>query len=264
MNIVKHKTPTGILQNYVTNFSYKIFDVAELSIMPARTDQFMEFYLEGRYRVVDKINNSEFDSPSAIFIGHQTQYNWDLKLEGKYKQFFIHFTPNGFYRIFNIPMKEFTNRALDLHDFINDEIKHLHNKLCACDSFDSMIILAEEFLIRQLSCAKPLKDNLDEIINYINLNKGMVDLSKIVSQSNLCLRQFERKFDEQIGVSPKTFMKKLRLNYIIQLKKSNPNLNWTELTYTANYFDQAHMIKDFKALTGLPPSKYFQQFTLLH
>jgi hypothetical protein len=46
--------------------------------------------------------------------------------------------------------------------------------------------------------------------------------------------------------------------YALRLKEATPQRTWTELTFLAGYFDQNHMVKDFKALAGTAPSEFFR------
>jgi AraC-like DNA-binding protein len=45
------------------------------------------------------------------------------------------------------------------------------------------------------------------------------------------------------------------------LKVEHPTLTWTEITYRAGYFDQTHLVKDFKSLAGETPSQFFRMLT---
>jgi AraC-like DNA-binding protein len=260
MNSIRHHAPAGLLGSYIDKYCYKELLVPHVLTMPAFTDQFLEFYLQGRYTITERQSGHEFLSPASIFIGQQTTRNWDLRLQGAYRMFFIHFTPNGFHRIFNIPMKELTNRALDPQDLISKEIKTLHEQLSNTTSFIHMVQLVDEFMLKKLHARQPAMDKFDDIIQYIVQHHGLVDLNWLADQSNLGMRQFERKFDLQLGVSPKTFIRKTRLNHIVELKKQQPHLSWTQLTYRGGYFDQAHLIKDFRSLTGDSPGAFIKLF----
>jgi hypothetical protein len=42
------------------------------------------------------------------------------------------------------------------------------------------------------------------------------------------------------------------------MKRQRPDCTWTEITYQAGYFDQMHLVKDFKLPTGKAPTEFFQ------
>ena len=72
-------------------------------------------------------------------------------------------------------------------------------------------------------------------------------------------RQFERVFAQDIGISPKQYLKIIRFQYCIFQKQQNVRLNMTGLTYESGYFDQSHFVNDFKSMCGLTPRQYFTE-----
>jgi AraC-like DNA-binding protein len=42
-------------------------------------------------------------------------------------------------------------------------------------------------------------------------------------------------------------------------KHCNKSINLTELAYTCGYYDQSHMINDYKLLSGKTPAQYFSE-----
>ena len=77
-----------------------------------------------------------------------------------------------------------------------------------------------------------------------------------MSLSGLSHRQFRRKFAEQVGIPPKLYARINRLQHALQLKTECPTLTWIDVTYRAGYFDQTHLVNDFKSLTGEVPSRF--------
>jgi AraC-like DNA-binding protein len=59
-------------------------------------------------------------------------------------------------------------------------------------------------------------------------------------------------------VPPKLYSRIVRLNYALQLKGTRADLSWTDVTYEAGYFDQWHLVKDFKSLAGETPSGFLR------
>lgn len=57
-------------------------------------------------------------------------------------------------------------------------------------------------------------------------------------------------------MTPKWVIKRFRLQEAAQRIEQDPSTPWTELAIQLGYFDQAHLIKDFKAVLGQTPSAY--------
>ncbi|MEV0718219.1 helix-turn-helix domain-containing protein [Asanoa sp. NPDC050611] len=63
-----------------------------------------------------------------------------------------------------------------------------------------------------------------------------------------------RRFAAQVGLSPKRFARVRRLQRL--LDTVGPDRDWARAAVEVGYFDQAHMVNDFRALTGLTPTAY--------
>ena len=61
--------------------------------LPARRDCFLEFYLEGLYRIVTVATGAEHWAPRCVLVGPSTQRREDLKLSGVLQVFSIRFSP---------------------------------------------------------------------------------------------------------------------------------------------------------------------------
>ena len=85
----------------------------------------------------------------------------------------------------------------------------------------------------------------------------MININLLASESCLSRKQFERSFSDIIGSSPKQFLKIIRFQNAIFQKSKHPELNLTELAHKCGYYDQAHMINDFKTLSGFTPRYFF-------
>ncbi|GAC1587515.1 MAG: hypothetical protein NVS3B25_03470 [Hymenobacter sp.] len=89
--------------------------------------------------------------------------------------------------------------------------------------------------------------------NWLQAGGPAVSLEYLARQSCLSLRQFERKFREQTGVSPKLFMRIARFNRAYALKEQAPARDWLDIALACGYADYQHMVKDFKQFAGVSP-----------
>ena len=74
----------------------------------------------------------------------------------------------------------------------------------------------------------------------------------------MSIRNFERRFIEQIGVPPKEYYRLVRFNNALITKLKYPQKNWTSIAYEFGYYDQMHMIKEFRQFANLNPSHLLQ------
>ena len=50
-----------------------------------------------------------------------------------------------------------------------------------------------------------------------------------------------------------------KVDGVVSLKAARPSRTWAEVSQRAGYFDQMHLVKDFKSLTETPPSRLISQ-----
>jgi transcriptional regulator GlxA family with amidase domain len=83
-------------------------------------------------------------------------------------------------------------------------------------------------------------------------------IEKLAYDANMSIKTFERKFTEQVGVSPKLFVRMIRFNKALSLKVSHSKKSWTSIAHMCGYFDQMHLIKEFILFSGETPSHFFK------
>ncbi len=81
----------------------------------------------------------------------------------------------------------------------------------------------------------------------------MEDLAR---RSALGKRTLQRLFGEYIVVSPKWVIRRYRLHEAIERLRSGERLDYAQLALELGYFDQAHLINDFKFLLGYTPAGF--------
>jgi len=72
-------------------------------------------------------------------------------------------------------------------------------------------------------------------------------------------RHLRRVFRETVGVSPKTFAKLTRFHRALRAARDDVRPNWAEVAAMAGYYDQAHLIAEFRAITGATPRSLLRE-----
>jgi AraC-like DNA-binding protein len=88
------------------------------------------------------------------------------------------------------------------------------------------------------------------------LSQDGVRIRPIQLASGLSHTRFIQLFHEHVGLTPKLFCRVRRFRSLLdRIEKSMP-VNWAELATDAGYFDQAHLIRDFRVFAGITPLEY--------
>jgi len=87
------------------------------------------------------------------------------------------------------------------------------------------------------------------------LERGM-QVSGVTSKLGLLPKTFVRRFRAQTGLSPKRFSRVRRLQRMLGSLGDPATADWSEVAAEHGYADQAHLIHDFRDMTGLTPTAY--------
>lgn len=85
---------------------------------------------------------------------------------------------------------------------------------------------------------------------------GKVRVAELAEELNLSPRTLERQFAQQVGVSAKTLARVVRFDEANIRIRTNPGVPMADLTFELGFFDQAHLIREFKALSSMTPGAF--------
>lgn len=166
----------------------------------------------------------------------------------------VGFKPGGLHRLLGIPMTELLRvEAFDASDLLGSSIDHLNKQLASCTDISMMIALIESFLCNKVE-QKLSDQQMEHAFEIILRSGGLSSIDKVASAACLSIRQFERKFKQQIGLSPKYYSRLVRFARAWNLKERDPELPWISIAYECGYADQMHLVKDFRQFAGVNPS----------
>lgn len=156
--------------------------------------------------------------------------------------------------LFNISATELKNELVDLESLLGQEGKDISEQILLADENHQRISLMDQFLSRQKDDIK--HSSIIRSVQNICMNNGNGNILQLSNQSFLSQRQFERKFKDLIGFSPKTFSRLVRFKATIDNYRTD-NKTMTEIAYAFGYYDQSHFIQDFKQFSGYSPKSYY-------
>jgi len=93
-----------------------------------------------------------------------------------------------------------------------------------------------------------------EAVRLIRASRGRVTVRGLAGQVNLSVSQLERSFTRHVGLGPKLLARQTRLSALAAEAMTCASPCWAWLAAKYGYADQAHLARDFRELTGLPPS----------
>ena len=209
------------------------------------------------HKVVNKVDDRKFDVYRESWIaGMQEEY---ILIEALRESDLIgiRFRPGGAYPFFRFPVSELTNKVLESDLIFGTLVRDLRQRLMETKGLDQRIHLIEDFLLKQIDPGgeDPLVTYaLREIHNYA----GQASIRALSREAGLSHKQLISRFRKVTGVSPKLLARIVRFQSVISCVKNQKDASWADVAQQCNYYDQAHMIRDFHLFSGSSPSSYIQ------
>lgn len=206
-------------------------------------------------------NTAEQIDKISLF-GLLTQFKGTIRFKGNCDEFIIEFKPNGLNRMFGIPATEICDKIFPADEVFGKHIKQLYGQLLHASDLHEMVSITNIFLTGFINRRKSVYTNngITRISHQLLSNNYNIDIPKYASQANMSIRNFERRFSEQVGTSPKLFCRILRFNSTIKSKINHPEKSWVDIAYDNGYYDNMHMIKEFKQFADVSPSILFNNY----
>jgi len=167
--------------------------------------------------------------------------------------FGVRFRPGLAGRFLQASPAELTDKILSLEDLWGAEARQLRQQLDDLTAGEQRFTLILDALVKRTAAPNPVQ----RAIHAITLMAGNVDLEFVARQANLSPRQFRRRCLEESGLTPKHLCRVLRFQQACRLAESLPRRDWSRIAVDAGFFDQAHLISDFREFTGRTPVSFF-------
>lgn len=81
-------------------------------------------------------------------------------------------------------------------------------------------------------------------------------VDEIAARHHTSARTLQRLFRRHVGVAPKWVLQRYRLHAALEQVDMRGGADWTRLALDLGYYDHAHFIRDFRAVTGRSPARY--------
>ena len=256
--------PVPHLRHLIRHY-YQVQDTllgsVSLQPVPARSPQILEFMFGTRYQVRRPDRETTEHVRAVALVGSRTSPSVELILSGNVDAFTIVFQPGAFSALFGIPAVELTNGDFDGEEVLGLRIKELYARLGEVSAFHERVDVADSLL-----CSiRPARESVSDIVRAaytMKRNNGSVRISELAHHAGLGLRQFERRFDYEIGISPKLYARIVRFETALQRRAVSPTTRWTDIAHDLGYHDQMHMVHDFTRLSGDSPEAIARQLDM--
>lgn len=170
-------------------------------------------------------------------------------------------TPVGARALFGMPAGELAQRSVDLQDVVGEAGRQLRDELHELGSWSARFAAVERLLIgcaarteRRRGTLQP-RAEVAEAWRVVERSGGRVPVRTVAEHVGWSVRQLELRFTGEFGLGPKAAAR------VARFERSVPWVRDTrrplaEIAADCGYTDQPHLTGEWKALAGMPPSRW--------
>lgn len=240
--VIKQFAPSDLLQNlidytWVVESNFLTDEEREDTIMPLGHINLI-FNYASDYMLIE--GEKEILIPSAAIIG-QIKSAKRVQYGRRLDQIGISLKPAGFISLFNMPGVAVTERIMDVNE-IDLTLNELYYEIKELKGIEEKIEKIYEYLESKIVSEKN-SERICEMTTYVESNCENLNIGKMAEFFCISISALERFFKKNVGLTPKTYgdIFKFRKNVEDDARRKNMQ-NY--------YYDQSHLIKNTKKLSG--------------
>ncbi len=194
-----------------------------------------------------------------IFLDGANTVSRKMGFLGQVEVIGVRFHEGGAYPFLGVPLNELRNEITFLAALPRAALLDLQGRLQEAESLPTRIALLEEWLLGRLLLGKERHGIIPASLTLLREAKDHLPIPELAQKVAVSQRQLERLYQRQVGMSPKQYVRLLRVEAArLALKRMNGQTT-TTLAAELGYFDQSHFIRDFSGVIGLTPYAYLKR-----
>jgi AraC-like DNA-binding protein len=169
----------------------------------------------------------------------------------------ISFKPGWSASLFGVAANTLTDRIVRLEELWGRPGVELYDALAEARSVPQMLgCLSHAIAHRMGDTFEPSSARLARQAVRM-LEADQVRVESVADRLGVSSRHLRRAFNETIGIGPKQFARSVRIQRAVSMAASSND--WARIAMDAGYYDQAHLIADFRDLIGLTPGAFVKR-----
>ncbi len=209
------------------------------------------------YPIVPDGTQAVFISPQAAQVGGALSCARDLQLPQPGDYFGIRFYPGALRHFFDLNLADIKDQFVDASFFPCPRFLRLPQEIFQQRRFRQRARVCEQWLLGHFTPRR--QDAFDRALEQIYASFGSIEINKLAENLGLSSRHINRLFKQYTGLSTKAFTQTVRIQGVCKQLFDVPQ-NTLKAALEFGYFDQAHLLKDYKQRLRLNPASLFERF----
>jgi AraC-like DNA-binding protein len=174
--------------------------------------------------------------------------------DGRARGVQVDLTPRGARSFLGAPMATLAGRLVALDDVLGGEQRSIGERLADAGDWDARFDLIDRLLIERAERAGAGSRKVAWALERIEASGGRLDVGALARELGHSAKYLIDQFREHVGLPPKLVARLVRFDRVVRQLRRGGGEGWAELAALHGYYDQAHLVRDFRQFTGVTPT----------
>ncbi len=166
----------------------------------------------------------------------------------------VAFSARGTFPWLGERMEALSDRIIALADALGDGALRLRERLLNTPSLEARFACVERWLLARLKPRTIVHPAVRWAVDRIAASGGRMPIEELATQTGFTRKHLGNLFQQQVGVSPKSLARIHRFRGALGLlNAADGQVPWAALAEQCGYYDQSHLINEFRRFTGFSP-----------
>ena len=167
----------------------------------------------------------------------------------------VRFHPWSAAAVLRVSAGDLRDRVLPMDDVLGATAADLWTRLHDRPAAGSTRSHVERVIERMLMKRTPPDPAVAALVRHFAAHPTVPSIRGVASRFGRTSRWVQRTFAESVGLAPKMLVRIVRVQHVLGMARDNPAATWSSMAIQAGYYDQAHLIRDFRQLVGTTPTE---------
>ena len=238
------------------------------------------------HRRLDDVSTGEWTARDGVWIVGLHNRHQLTNAAGERHFMVVRFTPIGAHLFLGLPMHLIANEAVDLERIDPALARVLVSRIGGAESWTDRFVAMESLIAERVADAE-IPASIALAWRRLVATDGRIALGSLATELNCSHRTLIAMFRTCVGFPPKTIARLLRFNRAVRsldrLSRtrayepvSKPYIEvgqaedrlvgaiqWADVAADCGYFDQAHLIREFREFAGSTPAAFLRQVSAI-
>lgn len=153
---------------------------------------------------------------------------------------------------------ELSDRITPLADLIGKGAHALRERLLDTAPLEARFALVEHWLAARLDPRRAPSPLVDWALGRLEASQGQVAVDALAREAGVSRKHLAGLFRQQVGLGAKSLARVHRFRAAVAMLAGRDRVPWAGLAAHCGYYDQSHLVRDFRAFSGFAPGEFIR------